>query len=171
MNKNDIVTFWKTSDKYGEFSQWHKSMMFKDDKIYETCEHYMMYHKALLFNDTKIADKILKYTDPHEVKKLGRKIKNFDEYIWSNNREKIVYDGNLMKFTHNDIFKNLLLSTGDAYIAEASPYDKVWGTNLDERKTIEYYRKNKEFPGLNLLGIQLMKVRKTIRDKILTDTK
>lgn len=62
---------------------------------------YMMYHKALLFSDQEMATQILSVaaTNPKRVKALGRKVRNFDEAVWRENRERIVREGTYCKFT------------------------------------------------------------------------
>ena len=65
-----------------------------------------------------------------EIKDLGRKVSNFDSEIWDENKEKIVFEGNLAKFTQNDRLKSLLMNTGDSILVEASPYDRIWGIGL-----------------------------------------
>ena len=71
--------------------------------------------------------------------------------------------GNKAKFSQNPNLKEFLLSTGDALIAEASPYDKIWGIGLDRntalRGTVEQWK------GENLLGCALMDVRDWLREK------
>jgi len=54
----------------------------------------------------------------------------------------------------------LLISTEDKHIAEASPYDSVWGTGLDIETTKQTL--SSQWPGQNLLGKILMEVRDDI---------
>lgn len=53
--------------------------------------------------------------------------------------------------------KNILISTKDSILVEASPYDKIWGIGMSANN------ENIENPllwrGLNLLGFALMEVR------------
>ena len=58
-----------------------------------------MYHKAVLINDHAIAQNVLAAGHPREVTSLGRKVKNFSEEKWASNRNHIVKQGNVLKFT------------------------------------------------------------------------
>lgn len=53
--------------------------------------------KALMFEPEKI-EKILKLNVPAKIKNEGRKIKNFEEYKWSETRLLFVTMGNFLKF-------------------------------------------------------------------------
>jgi ribA/ribD-fused uncharacterized protein len=99
--------------------------------------------------------------NPRTIKNLGRQVKNFDEKIWESYREMIVYNGNLCKFTQSPNLKGVLLETADSIIAEASPYDCIWGIGLSE--TDPAAKNQAKWRGLNLLGIALMKVRETLK--------
>ena len=71
-------------------------------------------------------------------------------------------EGNKAKFGQNPAIKEYLLSTGDAILAEASPYDKIWGIGLGraeaKKGTVEQWQ------GENLLGCALMEVRDWLVD-------
>lgn len=58
----------------------------------------------------------------------------------------------ILKFTQNKECRNLLLSTGDSILEEASPYDMFWGTG-----------KNKK--GENHLGKLLMETREFLMEE------
>lgn len=154
--------FWKENKKYGELSQWYNSPFQDDEGITYNCsEQYMMYQKAKLFNDESSAMKILKTNNPSEQKRLGRNVKNFNEDIWNNNSERIVYNGNLLKFSQNPMLKEILLDTKDTILVEASPYDNIWGIGLissDVRAS-----KPREWRGENRLGEILMNLRNTLK--------
>ena len=68
--------------------------------------------------------------------------------------------GNYYKFAQSTKFREYLLSTGDAILVEASPYDKIWGIGMtaDEAKNCGI----KQWRGINLLGFALM----TVRDEL-----
>ena len=117
----------------------------------------MMAGKARLFNDTEILEEIMDISSPKEVKALGRKIRNFDEHQWAEHRYKIVKQGNYLKFSQNADLKEFLLSTNNKIIAEASPYDAIWGIGLKKEHPDSIYPE--KWKGLNLLGFALMEVR------------
>lgn len=89
--------------------------------LFKTAEHYMMYYKAILFNDQVIAQHVLDEGSPSAVRALGRQVKNFDDAVWKKNREKIVYNANMLKFGQNETLKKWLLETGDKQLVESSP--------------------------------------------------
>lgn len=141
----------------------------------------MMHHKALLFNDEKVALDVLKAGHPRTVKSLGRKVKSFNEATWLEHREAIVRRGNILKFTNavteegfqrgtaaaknlpdiDGSLKEMLLATGDREIVEASPFDAIWGIGF---KTADAEAARDNW-GLNLLGKELMEVRRILRER------
>ena len=161
MKRSEIVAFWKPYEPNGEFSQWYESPINIDGIIYKNCEQYMMSQKALLFGDKEIFDEIMKATTPREYKDLGKKVKNFKQDVWDENKRKIVFKANLAKFTQNETLKNKLLSTGNKILIEASPYDNIWGVKL--KKDDDRILDKSTWLGENLLGYILMDVRETIK--------
>ena len=144
------------------FSQWFP-VGFTIDKIYyKTAEHYMMAEKARLF-DASMIESILKASTPNEVKKLGRKVKNFDDKIWNEEAFGAVVRGNMAKFSQNYKLKSFLLSTKNKILVEASPYDKVWGIGMiaEDERAINPIK----WDGKNKLGFALM----VVRDKIIKE--
>lgn len=142
------------------FSQWWESKFSDDKNEYFCMEQYMMSQKALLFSDIEVFEKIMKSKYPKEIKALGRKVKNFDEEVWNKHKYSIVASGNYLKFTQNEQLKIFLLNTKKRVIAEASPYDNIWGIKMSKDNP------NIEDPtawkGENLLGFALMEVREKI---------
>lgn len=149
---NNCVFFWKNSI----FSQWFSSPFTVNNIEYCCAEQYMMAEKARLFNDDETLEKILNTKDPKKMKQLGRSVKNFDVDSWIDNSLDIVVNGNYYKFNQNPEMKKKLLETGDKIIAEASPYDSIWGIGMSENDPkiliISEWGQNK-------LGVALMKVR------------
>lgn len=150
--------FWQSGSP---FSQWYKSSYTYNGFTYLCAEQGMMHSKALLFNDSTVASAILRTKSPREMKALGRKVRNFDGETWDIEREKIVEEQNIAKFNQNEQLKIALLATGERNIVEASPYDRIWGIGLDESAAV--HLKECEWPGLNLLGKALMRVRTRLR--------
>ncbi len=148
--------FWR-----GPFSQWIPSKFTINNIKYSHAEQYMMHQKALLFGDNLTAKKILEATDPKEQKRLGRQVKGYDEKIWRENRERIVYDGNYAKFTQNKQSYNKLMNTGNKLLVEASPVDRIWGIGLAEDNPLA--KDENTWQGLNLLGKILTKLREDLK--------
>ncbi|KAM5354395.1 hypothetical protein ACJ41O_001044 [Fusarium nematophilum] len=191
-SSSDPVYFWRETDpETGYLSQWYQCP-FRDDeedpkKTYKTAEHYMMHHKALLFNDEKVALEILKASHPRQVKSLGRKVSNFDESTWNAHRRAIVCRANVLKFTQavseegfrkgtpalskkapkrkygliEGSLREMLLATGEREIVEASPFDRIWGIGF----TAANAEAARESWGENLLGKELMEVRRMLREQ------
>lgn len=156
----------KITDKYvffwnGTFSQWYPSKFEVDGIQYNTAEQYMMHQKALFFDDKEIAEKILQTDRPDEQKSLGRQVKNFNSDRWAKACLRIVYKGNLAKFTQNQDLRKQLEETGDRILVEASPYDQIWGIGMGENEVGIEDPEN--WKGQNLLGWSIMMVRQQIK--------
>jgi len=139
------------------FSQWYLSPFTESGKEYLTAEHYMMYKKATLFGDKDTADKVLECKHPRDAKKLGREVSNYDDAQWNKERFNIVVNANLLKFSQHPEMLEVLLSTGNRILVEASPVDNIWGIGLASDN--EKIGNLKMWKGLNLLGYALMSVR------------
>ena len=110
----------------------------------------------------EVYNEIMTANNPYDYKKLGRKVRNFEPESWDARKSEIVVEGNKSKFGQNLDIKEFLLSTGDAILVEASPFDKIWGIGLDRetamKGTVEQWQ------GENLLGCALMEVRDYLRE-------
>lgn len=163
MGMDEIIGFWRQTEKHGYMSQWYKSPMIIDGVEYTCCEQYMMAEKARLFNDLSILDEILQCTEPKRMKELGRAVKGFDTCKWEEHKYNIVFKGNLNKFTQNKKLAEKLLETGDTLLVEASPYDRVWGIGMGVSNAS--FRQPSKWRGSNLLGFAIMEVRDTIKEQ------
>lgn len=171
------IYFWRETGHEGYLSQWWTSDPFTQSPspsspssssssstpiTFKTAEHYMMHAKALLFTDPAVALSILKADHPRKVKALGRKVHNFNEALWNENRERIVREGNLLKFRSAPELRKKLLATGERELVEASPMDRIWGIGFSPDKAPG---SNRGRWGLNLLGKILMEVRTVLREE------
>jgi len=138
-------------------SQWYEARFKLDGIHYQTAEHYMMAEKARLFNDEDILPQIIAAKNPGSAKKLGRKVKQFNQEKWIDNRFEIVIKGNVEKFRQNPELEQFLINTGSKILVEASPNDGIWGIGLEQTNPdcLNLYK----WQGLNLLGFALMEAR------------
>lgn len=157
----EFTFFWGERYNNGFLSNWLPCSFEVEGVKYWCTEQYMMAKKAELFGDNKVKAEIMCSTNQKEIKDLGRKVSNFDSEIWDENKEKIVFDGNLAKFTQNDRLKSLLMNTGDSILVEASPYDRIWGIGLKSDDVSVNNPNN--WLGQNLLGFTLMRVREILK--------
>lgn len=169
----------RITDKYvffwdSELSNWHECRYpnFKyKGLIFYNSEQAFMWEKAIFFNDMKIAKQIVENPDPARCKLLGRKVRGFNAFKWSEVSYDIMVAVNLAKFNQNSRLKHTLISTGDRIIVEASPYDQIWGIGLHWRD--DNCLDENKWKGQNLLGKALMEVRRKLRlpDTIASITK
>ena len=151
----------------GCLSQWWEgthAFVDEEGQRYPTAEHWMMAGKARLFKDEEVLAQILEATSPAKAKKLGRKVKKFNEGVWRKNRYEIVKEGNLLKFGQHEDLKTFLLNTSNRVLVEASPVDTIWGIGLarDRRDAMN----PEKWKGENLLGFALMEVRDVLSENI-----
>lgn len=141
------------------FSNFAKFNIRLENHIFVCNEQYIMWKKAMIFGDKTIALKILACTNPVEMKKLGKQIKNFNQVIWERHIPEIADACNWAKFSQHTHLKHYILKTKDAELAEASPNDKIWGIGVD----IETGKNKLTWCGQNLLGKSLMRIRERLK--------
>lgn len=162
LNRDDFVFFWGHEDR-GKgltkvcLSQWYQCPFVVEGQYYNCAEQYMMAEKARIFGDEEIRQQILAEYSQMAMKKLGRKVRNYDDEIWKEKRFDVVVKGNIAKFSQNEKLLDFLLSTGNNILVEASPKDTVWGIGLDESSPEAI--QPRKWKGENLLGFALMEVR------------
>ena len=156
----DIICFDNADEKNLCFSNWYEAAFEIGGRRFTSVEQYMMYEKAELFGDRETAQKVLEITDAAQIKALGRQVKGYDDHLWNGCRQIIVYEGVLAKFSQNPELGARLLATGDAFLAECEPSDKIWGIGmaLDDPQCGD----RSSWHGQNLLGYTLMKVRRRL---------
>jgi len=148
--------------KYKAFSNYFPATFTYNGKEYKSVEN--AYH-SLKFTDKWYQEVIRNSRTPNNSKELGNQksgqwteqaIKDLIKESktkgikmrsdWDNVKDDIMYDLVKAKFEQNKELKDLLISTGDNIIREASPYDSYWGIGKDGL-------------GENKLGKILMKIR------------
>jgi ribA/ribD-fused uncharacterized protein len=180
---SSYIAFWRSTDPYGIYNQWSISdftltdidelpseitslALFADyPEVIENltgievncAEQFMMLGKAFLFGDDVTADLIKNEKSPRNHKALGRRVRNFDDDIWTKYCEDIVTLGSYLKFSQNFALKEELIQTGNATLVEGSPYDRIWGVGL--RFDSPHINDPSKWKGENKLGKCLMRVR------------
>ena len=166
LKREDFVFFWghtarKDKDARACLSQWWLCTFEVDGVYYNCTEQYMMAEKARLFGDIDTLERIQSSYEPMEQKKLGRRVRGYDDPVWRSHCFEAVVRGNIAKFSQNEKLHDFLLLTGDKILVEASPKDAVWGIGLEE--THPDAINPRRWPGTNLLGFALMEVRDELK--------
>lgn len=160
-----FILFHKENEKpYGCFSNWYRCDFEVEGIRYSSTEQYMMAKKALLCNDLETYEQIMHTTSPAVCKRLGRKVKNFDDRKWNEARWSIVHHAIKAKFSQNEDLQKILLQTNGQIIAEAAPRDLIWGIGMGASEDGADNPEN--WKGQNFLGQILMQVRKELGQQI-----
>ncbi len=157
---DQCVFFWHEYEENGEFSNWYPSQFTVEGVSYKHVEQFIMAQKAKHFGDDLIYRAIMRTDDPSDCKKLGKRVQGFDSIRWDLIRYPILRAGIRAKFSQDPKLRCLLLNTGDLTLAEASPYDNIFGIGMtaDAAKDVL----PEKWIGENLLGKVLMEVRKEL---------
>jgi ribA/ribD-fused uncharacterized protein len=139
----------------GAFSNFYNTRIEWREKIFPSSEHCLMYEKAVLFGDAETADLITRAATPVEAKRLGRRVRNFDNDVWDLQRFDIMVAILRVKFANPELGR-VLHQTEDATIVECAPGDRIWGIGMGVCDDATY---RDRWRGTNLLGEALMRVR------------
>lgn len=144
-----MIKFYRINDSYGEFSNFSPYNIILRGTTWNTSEHYFQARK---FKDVDLIFKVMDAPTPMEAARIGRDRNNKIREEWESIKLDIMKEAVYAKFTQHRNLKDLLLSTGNEELVEASPYDSFWGEGEDGK-------------GLNHLGKILMEVREQIRQE------
>lgn len=141
------------------FSNFFPALMVVDDTEYCCVEQYFQHAKAVQCGNDNQARKIMNKTNPLYMKLAGKKVEITEG--WKKDRLRILHQGIFAKFDQNAPLKQALLSTVGLNLYEATT-DLFYacGINLDSPKWA-----TKDWPGQNVTGEILMKVRKELLDE------
>lgn len=163
------IYFWERDSIY---SNWYRPCNItlpgadpEHPMFFDNSEAVMMWFKAMLFGDSAIADRIYWLQEPKGVRDLGRLVTGYDQKLWEEHREAVMYETIYAKFSQNDHMKASLLMTENKILVEASPYDTIWGVGLASNDPLVLDEAN--WRGLNLLGKALMAVRAVLLAELL----
>lgn len=140
-----MIKFWRTTGKYGCFSNFSRHPIVAHGKRYATTEHYYQAHKATSEEDH---EEVRKASGPFEAKQKARELKLPAD--WEGMKFSIMLAALRFKAQQYEFIREKLLETGDEDIAEDSPKDPIWGLGKDGK-------------GQNLLGKAWMQVREELK--------
>ena len=147
----------------GVFSNFQTCTVVYKGLTFPTTEHAFMWEKARHFGDTQACMEILSVKSPADAKAIGRRVKNFKPDVWDKVSEGYMYAVNFAKYEQNPVLAQYLLSTGSKTLVEANGKpDLIWSCGLyanDPR-----IEDSSKWPGKNLLGKVLMRVRQVLRE-------
>lgn len=142
------VFFYAGDNEFHCFSNFYRSSVDLDGKMWPTVEHYYQAMKAVSEPDQEA---IRLAASPGLAKRMGQK--TVIKENWEKTKFEVMLKALRVKFAHTEL-RAILLKTGNRPIYEDSPSDKVWGTGTLKGTG----------PGRNLLGTALMQVRREIKD-------
>lgn len=157
---NNMVLFWGWKDPFSNFFSLQNPIVL-NNVSFPTSEHLFMWMKATYFEDFETADLITRTKFPADAKKLGKLIRDFDSTKWAEIKVQAMELAVFMKFSIDPWLKNMLLSTNEMVLVEASPIDLDWGVGFSEDDDRILDPNN--WTGKNLLGEVLMSVRKELK--------
>ncbi len=138
------IRFYSKIPEFKEFSNMYASPFQLDGKTWPSVEHYFQAQKFP--TDATYQEEIRKAKSGAKAKSLGQSQEHPIRPDWNTYRLEAMEKGVEAKFRQNEALKNLLASTGNRELIEASPTDTFWGVG-------------KAGKGENRLGKILMKVR------------
>lgn len=144
------IEFYEKTKPYYEFTNFYQCTSIKlGGKSWPTSEHYFQAMKFIGPNQN-IQEIIRTAPTARDVFDLANSkngtYKNLIRADWDLVKDDIMLEVIRAKFSQDDNFKKLLLSTGSRELIEASPVDAYWGYGPDKK-------------GKNMLGKILMQVR------------
>ncbi|KAG6550147.1 hypothetical protein Mapa_008103 [Marchantia paleacea] len=157
-NPPAVITFYKTWDLYGAFSNFSPHPITVPDEdgndvVWNSVEHYYQGQKFKGVQDSVAKERVLKIqvaASPEEAARLGRSLSRERPDLlrpgWDAKKLEVMYKALRLKFTSYEALKELLLSTAGSVVVEASPNDLFWGAG-------------RTGAGENNLGLLLMKLR------------
>ena len=108
------------------FSNFYRSSFKVDGINYNCSEQYFQSKKAEMFDDDATHYKIMKSTNPIEIKRLGNRVNNYIHQQWEQRQYEVMLKGVTHKFCSDENLMSKLSQTKDMDIVEAT-YDRIWG--------------------------------------------
>lgn len=154
-----MISFYRTSDPYGFFSNFSRHAIDLDGRRWPTTEHYF---QAMKFwpHAPKMIDEVAQAETPKQAARLGRSLSpirsDWDAYppieVWSRipfdepidarhsseplfarTKDVFMYLAVQAKFTQHDDLRKALIETRDQSLVEDTANDAYWGNGNDNK--------------------------------------
>lgn len=152
---------WGGAPPLGWLAPWSPTPFETAAGVFGSGEHHFMRGKALLFGDKEVATKIVRAKSAGQARELGRRVSGFREDLWIRERGRVMDNANRAKFSALPELAAYLLSTWPAVLVQTGALDHVWSAGLDLGDT--FLSRPDRWPGQNLVGFSLMRVREELR--------
>lgn len=155
------LLFWREFDaETGWLSNWSAHPITEPSgERHATAEHAYMTTKARWVCDETAIAMIAASPSPREAKRIARAVAMTPEDVegWDRIKFGVMVEIVRAKTEQHPTIKDALLASSGRTIAEASPYDLVWGIGIDAKRAAGIPPSN--WPGQNLLGKAWTRVR------------
>ena len=155
-----ILFFGNKDPQYGLLSNFAQCPFISTAGPVYTSEQLFMMFKAQHFGDKEAFEELKTVTEPKTAKAIGRRVKRFSDAEWDRVRYQYMCKALMEKFSCNSAARAVLMSTNNALLAEASPFDTIWGIGYGKSNPLA---STGPWRGQNLLGKALMVVREQLR--------
>jgi N-glycosidase YbiA len=140
----DRIDFYRTHDRYGEFSNFASYPIEIDGRVWPTSEHYFQAQKFPA--DPEYQEAIRRERSPMNAAQMGRDRSRPLRADWEQVKDAIMTEAVRAKFTQHPELAELLVGTAEATLVEHTKNDSYWGDGGDGS-------------GKNMLGKILMQLR------------
>jgi ribA/ribD-fused uncharacterized protein len=142
------IEFYKVTERpYGCFSNFSEHGFELDGAWWPTSEHYFQAQK---FAGTPHVEELRQAKSAMKVAQLGRERHRPLRPDWEAVKDDVMLRALMAKFSAHADIREILLSTGDEHLVEATTTDYYWGRGTDGS-------------GKNMLGLLLVQVREALR--------
>lgn len=146
------IRFYSVKDPFGEFSNFSSHPFELDGLVWPTSESYFQAQK---FQDEAYREQIRAATSPMTAANLGRSRSVPLRPDWEQVKDDAMRHALRAKFSTHPALRELLLSTGDEHLVEATTNDYYWGVGT-------------RGDGLNRLGELLVELRSQFQSEVST---
>ena len=153
---NDTIAY---QSEFAPFSNFYPRVTKFGKHDFFCVEQAYQFVRAKTLNRPLAATRIFLSRDVHYIKQIGNDLGTSE--IWEKRKYDVMYVCLINKFEQHEDLKDLLLSSGNLQLVEATP-DRLWGCGATLSSNV---LRRHNWPGQNKHGETLMKVREELRHR------